>query len=145
MLRDPAGSQRRWRRAAPPSNSAFLRGRSRPPREGNWPRLLLQFGRNRRWCSAICARTPTKWPARWRSYGFTALALHGDMEQRDRDEVLVRFANRSCNVLVASDVAARGLDIDDIGAVVNYELPTDVDTYLHRSAAPVAPAAMAWR
>ncbi len=65
-------------------------------------------------------------------YGFSALALHGDMEQRDRDEVLLRFANRSCNVLVASDVAARGLDIDDIGAVVNYELPTDVDTYLHR-------------
>ena len=65
-------------------------------------------------------------------YGFTALALHGDMEQRDREEVLVRFANRSCNVLVASDVAARGLDIDDIGAVVNFELPTDADTYLHR-------------
>ncbi|TCT23580.1 ATP-dependent RNA helicase DbpA [Thermomonas haemolytica] len=65
-------------------------------------------------------------------YGFTALALHGDMEQRDREEVLVRFSNRSCNVLVASDVAARGLDIDDIDAVVNYELPTDIDTYLHR-------------
>ena len=65
-------------------------------------------------------------------YGFAALALHGDMEQRDRDEVLVRFSNRSCNVLVASDVAARGLDIDDIGAVVNYELPTDADTWLHR-------------
>ena len=65
-------------------------------------------------------------------YGFSALALHGDMEQRDRDEVLVRFANRSCNVLVASDVAARGLDVEDIGAVVNYELPTDADTYLHR-------------
>ncbi|MFC3717379.1 ATP-dependent RNA helicase DbpA [Luteimonas soli] len=65
-------------------------------------------------------------------YGFSALALHGDMEQRDRDEVLVRFANRSCSVLVASDVAARGLDVDDIGAVINHELPTDADTYLHR-------------
>jgi len=65
-------------------------------------------------------------------YGFSALALHGDMEQRDRDEVLVRFANRSCSVLVASDVAARGLDVDDVGAVVNHELPTDADTYLHR-------------
>jgi ATP-independent RNA helicase DbpA len=65
-------------------------------------------------------------------YGFAALALHGDMEQRDREEVLVRFANRSCSVLVASDVAARGLDIADLGAVVNYELPTDADTYLHR-------------
>jgi len=65
-------------------------------------------------------------------YGFSALALHGDLEQRDREDVLVRFANRSCNVLVASDVAARGLDIEDIGVVVNFELPTDADTYLHR-------------
>jgi ATP-dependent RNA helicase DbpA len=64
--------------------------------------------------------------------GFAALGLHGDMEQRDRDEVLLRFANRSCSVLVASDVAARGLDIDDLAAVVNYELPTDPDIYLHR-------------
>jgi ATP-independent RNA helicase DbpA len=65
-------------------------------------------------------------------YGFDAMALHGDMEQRDRDEVLVRFANRSCSVLVASDVAARGLDVENIGAVVNHELPSDADTYLHR-------------
>ncbi len=65
-------------------------------------------------------------------YGFTALALHGDMQQRDRDEVLVRFANGSCSVLVASDVAARGLDVEHVGAVVNYELPTDADTYVHR-------------
>lgn len=65
-------------------------------------------------------------------FGFSALALHGDMEQRDREEVLIRFANRSCNVLVASDVAARGLDVEDLAAVFNYELPTDVDTYKHR-------------
>ena len=65
-------------------------------------------------------------------FGFSALALHGDMEQRDRDEVLVRFANRSCNVLVASDVAARGLDVQDLAAVINYELPTDTETYQHR-------------
>ena len=64
--------------------------------------------------------------------GFSALALHGDMEQRDREEVLVQFANRSCNVLVASDVAARGLDIEDLAAVVNYDVPHDADTYTHR-------------
>ena len=64
--------------------------------------------------------------------GFSALALHGDMEQRDREEVLVRFANRSCNVLVASDVAARGLDIEDLAAVINYDVPSDADTYVHR-------------
>ena len=64
--------------------------------------------------------------------GFAALALHGDIDQRDRDEVLVRFANRSCSVLVASDVAARGLDIKELGAVINYELSPDPDIYLHR-------------
>jgi ATP-dependent RNA helicase DbpA len=64
--------------------------------------------------------------------GFTAAALHGDLEQRDRDEVLVRFANRSLPILVASDVAARGLDVKDLACVVNHELPRDADTYLHR-------------
>ncbi|GAB2515494.1 ATP-dependent RNA helicase DbpA [Lysobacter humi (ex Lee et al. 2017)] len=64
--------------------------------------------------------------------GFAALALHGDLEQRDRDEVLVRFANRSCTVLVASDVAARGLDVESIGLVVNFDVPSDADTYVHR-------------
>ena len=65
-------------------------------------------------------------------WGYVALALHGDMEQRDRDEVLVRFANRSCAVLVATDVAARGLDIKELPAVISYELPTDADAHVHR-------------
>ncbi len=64
--------------------------------------------------------------------GFSALALHGDMEQRDRDEVLVRFANRSCNVLVATDVAARGLDIAALPLVVSYDLAHDPETHVHR-------------
>ncbi len=67
-----------------------------------------------------------------RDAGFAAAALHGDLEQRDREEVLVRFSNRSLSVLVASDVAARGLDVKDLACVVNYELPNDPDTYLHR-------------
>ena len=61
-----------------------------------------------------------------------ALAIHGDLEQRDRDQVLVRFANKSISVLVATDVAARGLDIKSLGAVVNYELPHDPEIYVHR-------------
>jgi ATP-independent RNA helicase DbpA len=64
--------------------------------------------------------------------GFSALALHGDMEQRDRDEVLVRFANRSCNVLVATDVAARGLDIAALPLVVSYDIAHDPETHTHR-------------
>jgi ATP-independent RNA helicase DbpA len=64
--------------------------------------------------------------------GHSVLALHGDIEQRDRDEVLVRFANGSCRVLVATDVAARGLDIKDLAAVISYELPKDPDVHIHR-------------
>ena len=64
--------------------------------------------------------------------GFSVLALHGELEQRERDEVLVRFSNQSCAVLVATDVAARGLDIKGLGAVVSYELPTDPDIHRHR-------------
>ena len=61
-----------------------------------------------------------------------ALAIHGDLDQRERDQVLVRFANNSCSVLVATDVAARGLDIKSLQAVVNYELPRDPEIYVHR-------------
>lgn len=64
--------------------------------------------------------------------GFSALALHGDMEQRDRDEVLVRFANRSCSILVATDVAARGLDIAALPLVISYDIAHDPDTHTHR-------------
>jgi ATP-independent RNA helicase DbpA len=64
--------------------------------------------------------------------GFSALALHGDMDQRDRDEVLVRFANHSCAVLVATDVAARGLDIVDLPLVVSYDISHDPETHTHR-------------
>ena len=67
-----------------------------------------------------------------REHDIEALAIHGDLEQRERDKVLVRFANNSCSVLVATDVASRGLDIKSLQAVINYELPRDPDTYVHR-------------
>jgi len=64
--------------------------------------------------------------------GIAALAIHGDLEQYERNDVLIRFANQSCSVLVATDVAARGLDIKDLDMVINYELPHDETTYVHR-------------
>ncbi|ANI82852.1 ATP-dependent RNA helicase DbpA [Kosakonia oryzae] len=64
--------------------------------------------------------------------GQNALALHGDLEQRDRDQTLVRFANGSARVLVATDVAARGLDIKSLELVVNYELAWDPEVHVHR-------------
>jgi ATP-independent RNA helicase DbpA len=67
-----------------------------------------------------------------RDQGFHALALHGELEQRERDQVLVQFANRSCSVLVATDVAARGLDIDQLEAVINVDVTPDPEVYVHR-------------
>ncbi|MGZ8190867.1 MAG: ATP-dependent RNA helicase DbpA [Methylococcaceae bacterium] len=64
--------------------------------------------------------------------GFSVQALHGDLEQKHRDQALVRFANKSCSVLVATDVVARGLDIKELQAVINYELPWDAEIYVHR-------------
>ena len=64
--------------------------------------------------------------------GYSALALHGDLEQRDRDQVLVRFVNGSCSVLVATDVAARGLDIADLAAVINVDISPDPQAHVHR-------------
>jgi ATP-independent RNA helicase DbpA len=66
------------------------------------------------------------------SQNIAAVSLHGDLEQNERTEVLVRFANRSAAVLVATDVAARGLDVKDIDAVFNYELPKQAEVYVHR-------------
>lgn len=63
---------------------------------------------------------------------FSAMALHGDMEQRDRDRTLILFSNNSVSVLVATDVAARGLDIDALDLVVNYHPARDTDTHIHR-------------
>ncbi len=64
--------------------------------------------------------------------GFSALALYGELEQRERDQVLVQFANRSCSVLVATDVAARGLDVAQLEAVINVDVTPDPEVHIHR-------------
>ena len=67
-----------------------------------------------------------------KDYGFNVLALHGDLEQRDRDQALVRIANKSVSILVATDVAARGLDIENLDTVINYHISVDPEIHLHR-------------
>jgi ATP-independent RNA helicase DbpA len=66
------------------------------------------------------------------NHNVDALALHGDLEQYERNDVLVQFGNHSCAVLVATEVAARGLDIKDLEMVVNYDLPFSLESYTHR-------------
>jgi ATP-independent RNA helicase DbpA len=91
-----------------------------------------------------------------RERGFSALALHGDLEQREREDVLVQFTNQSCSVLVATDVAARGLDIQTLDAVINVDITPDAEVHIHRigrtgrsdakglALSLVAPAEMRW-
>ncbi len=64
--------------------------------------------------------------------GISALALYGELEQRERDQVLAQFANRSCSVLVATDVASRGLDITQLEAVINVDISPDPEVHVHR-------------
>ncbi len=67
-----------------------------------------------------------------RGQGIVAMALHGDLEQRERDQVLAQFANRSCSVLVATDVASRGLDIKELECVINVDITPDPEIHVHR-------------
>ena len=64
--------------------------------------------------------------------GFSAIALNGDMEQTDRDLAIIQFTHQSCSILVATDVAARGLDIKELPLVINYDLAYESDVHTHR-------------
>ena len=64
--------------------------------------------------------------------GFDVIDLHGDLEQRDRDQSLAQFANKSISILIATDVAARGLDVDNLDMVINYQLSRDPEVHVHR-------------
>lgn len=97
--------------------------------------LLALFGHYQLTSALVFCQTKVdcdKVAALLRENDIQALAIHGDLDQRERDRVLLQFANGSCSVLVATDVAARGLDVKSLPAVINYELPRDPQTYVHR-------------
>ncbi len=97
-----------------------------------WQCCSATTGRSARWRSATPSSAAANWCRCCARMGFSAQELHGDLEQRDRDQVLVQFANRSISVLVATDIAARGLDIAGLEAVINVDITPDVDTHTHR-------------
>ena len=88
------------------------------------PASCVVFCNTKKDCQAVCEALEEA--------GQSALALHGDLEQRDRDQTLIRFANGSARVLVATDVAARGLDIKSLELVVNFEMAWDPEVHVHR-------------
>jgi ATP-independent RNA helicase DbpA len=88
------------------------------------PASAVIFCNQRETCDAVAATLA--------GAGFAAVALHGGMDQHDRNTVLLLLRNGSLRLVIATDVAARGLDIDELGAVINYDLPRDHDTFVHR-------------
>lgn len=88
------------------------------------PQSCIAFCQTRQQCQELVEHL--------QSLRISAQSLHGEMEQRDRDQVLTLFANRSLCVLVATDVAARGLDIAGLEAVINVELSRDAEVHIHR-------------
>ncbi len=88
------------------------------------PESTVVFCATKRECQEVCDDL--------REEGFSAVALHGDLEQRDRDQTLVRFSNKSASILVATDVASRGLDIEKLDAVINYHMARDPEIHVHR-------------
>lgn len=88
------------------------------------PESTLVFCNTRQQCQELAADL--------QQHDFHALALHGDLEQFERDQVLVQFSNKSSSILIATDVAARGLDIKELAAVINFELTRDPEVHIHR-------------
>ncbi len=85
---------------------------------------MLVFCRTRRGAGRLAERLERK--------GLTATSMHGDLSQAQRERALRRFAGGHARILVATDVAARGIDLDDIGLVINFDPPEDHDAYTHR-------------
>lgn len=90
----------------------------------NNPELALVFCNTKRTVDDLMSRLSAR--------GYFVEALHGDMKQMQRDRVMARFRGGSIDVLIATDVAARGIDVDDVDMVFNYDVPQDVEYYVHR-------------
>jgi len=88
------------------------------------PNSAVIFANTKAECQAVCGEL--------QQFGFDSAALHGDLEQKDRDRTLVRFANKSLTILVATDVAARGIDVDHVEMVINYHIAHDPEVHVHR-------------
>ncbi|WP_062069739.1 DEAD/DEAH box helicase [Demequina sediminicola] len=95
-------------------------------------RILQSEGRGRTVVFARTKRTAAKVSDELQTRGFAAGAIHGDLGQGAREQALRAFRNSKIDVLVATDVAARGIDVDDVTHVINYQCPEDEKTYLHR-------------
>jgi ATP-independent RNA helicase DbpA len=88
------------------------------------PKSCIIFCNSRETCNKVSGLIRTK--------KLASLQIHSDLEQQERTLILIKFDNRSCRILVATDLASRGLDVKDVSMVINYDLPSDHELYIHR-------------
>ena len=98
----------------------------------NLKKIMTQYARKRMLVFCKTKRTADFLEKQLKGGGITAMALHGDKEQRQREFILDRFRKDSKLVVVATDVAARGLDVKELDVVINYDFPMQIDDYVHR-------------
>ena len=85
-----------------------------------------------RWCSPAPSTAPTASCSSWRGNGIAANAIHGNKSQPQRERALAEFKAGKTPVLIATDIAARGIDVDGVSHVINFELPNVPEQYVHR-------------
>ncbi len=88
------------------------------------PESCIIFCNSREACNTVSGLLRTK--------KIDSLQMHSDLEQADRTLILIKFDNKSCRIMVATDLASRGLDVKDVGSIINYDLPSDPELYVHR-------------
>lgn len=132
LMREPIMVQVQSERSEPSINQFFCHLSHEDQRQQALQLLLLEQS----WqsCVVFCntKRETQELAQTLGALGFSALALHGDLEQRDRDQALVQFANLSVSLLVATDVAARGIDVDSVDLVINFHVVKDPEVHVHR-------------
>jgi ATP-dependent RNA helicase DbpA len=132
ILNDPVSAKLEDNESAPDIEQLFYKVSDEESRVNALKRILLHF--NPETALVFCTtRADTDEVCRaLQVHGFAALALHGEMDQRERDQTFIRFNNGSTRVLVATDVAARGLDVTGLDLVINYHPARDEETHTHR-------------
>src|SRR5690606_39747951 len=88
---------------------------------------------SRDWSSDVCSSDLQDIAEALIKDGYNANALHGDLSQQQRDKVMKQYRDRSIQLLIATDVASRGIDVNNVTHVINYSLPDEVENYTHRS------------
>ena len=119
-------------RTSPKSSTSSSTSSRRAPSSTSWSPRSATRSRAARSSSSAPSAAPTAWSSGCKAENVEAVAMHGDKSQRQREDALARFERGEVMTLVATDVAARGIDVPDVMRVINYDAPEDRAAYVHR-------------